>query len=45
MPTIRLGRSVAGVSAIGTSGIVRPIALKSAIRPAPSAMPAPVPMN
>ena len=45
MPTIRLGRSVPGVSAIGTSGIVRPIALKSAIRPAPSATPAAVPMS
>ena len=45
MPTMSAGRSVAGVSAIGTSGIVRPIALKSAIRPAPSAMPRPVPIE
>ena len=45
MPTIRLGTSVAAVSAIGTAGIVRPIALKSAISPAPSAMPRPVPMS
>ena len=45
MPTARPGRSVPGVSAMGTSGIVRPIALNSAISPAPSATPRPVPMS
>ena len=45
MPTTKPGSSVAGVSAIGTSGIVRPIALNRAMRPAASAMPAPVPTS